>query len=388
MRAARMMLWPAARLWSLVARARVGLYRSGKWRQQRLGHPVVSVGNLSVGGTGKTPFVIWLFGALAERGLKAAVLTRGYRRPSPQDTLLFIRLDEAGARVGRAAGALSLEHSEADAGDEVQVMLRHGVVPIGVNANRLRAGRALEGQCAVDLYILDDGFQHLELARDLDIVLLDCSRLPWQDDLLPAGRLREPPSALRRAGVVVLTRVQDWMALEPMKAQLRRLTPQAEVFLARTRLTPGGDRHPCLSVSGQRSARGGESEPGPSRAVPLLSGTVLAFAGVGNPKAFFADLCVAGVQVVDTQPFPDHHRYTVRDLLWLEHRAREVGAEALVTTEKDAANLPRSFRAGLEMPLRVVGMELDVERGVELVERVEKLVQRSGLESAEKMVRK
>ena len=353
----RVLLWPAARLWSLAARARAGRYASGTWRQQRLDRPVVSVGNLSVGGAGKTPFVIWLFSALVERGLRPAVLTRGYRRPSGAETLLF---------TGAGQGA-AWPPDAASAGDEVQVMLRSGLAPIGVDANRLRAGRALEAQCAVDLHLLDDGFQHLALVRDLDIVLVDSSRPPWEDDLLPAGRLREPPSALSRAGVIVLTRVQDWTAGEPLGTRLRRLAPQAEIYRARTRLRTG-------------AGAAGPSVPGPGPASSQLAlvstQPALAFAAVGNPRAFFADLCVAGFRVVGTQPFRDHHRYTARDLRRLEQRARGVGAEALLTTEKDAANLPESCRNGLELPLRVVGMELEVERGAELVNRVAGLVRK------------
>lgn len=332
------LLWPAARLWSLAARARVDLYRSGRWAQRRLSRPVVSVGNLSVGGTGKTPFVIWLFGELVRRGLKPAVLTRGYRRPGHEPLLLT----RPGWTPEAAAG-----------GDEVQVMLKHGLAPIGVDADRFRAGQALEAQCGVDLHILDDGFQHLALARDLDIVLLDSSRPPWDDDLLPAGRLREPPSALERAAVIVLTRVQNWTELEPLEARLRQLAPQAAIHRARTRLA---------------GLAGANGQP--------MSGPVLAFAGVGNPRAFFADLCLAGVRVVGTRRFPDHHRYTARDLQRLERRALDVSAQALVTTEKDAAKLSHACRDGLEIPLEVVGMELELERGAELVDRIEALVRK------------
>jgi len=333
------LLWPAARLWSLAARARVNFYRSGRWQQQRLARPVVSVGNLSAGGTGKTPFVIWLFGALVDRDRKPAVLTRGYRRSDARETLLLLRASP----ITEAAGA----------GDEVQVMLRRGVAPIGVDADRFRAGSVLEQRGDVDLHILDDGFQHLALERDLDIVLLDTLRPPWEDDLLPVGRLREPPSALERAGVIVLTRVQDWMVIPPLERRLQQLAPRAEIYRARTRLAcPAG------------------AEGGP------LAAPVLAFAGVGNPKAFFADLCLAGARVVETRSFRDHHRYTARDLRRLAQRARQVGAEALVTTEKDAANLSDACRNGLEIPVHVAAMELEVERGAELAARVAALVRK------------
>lgn len=340
------LLWPAARLWSLAARARVELYRRGAFKQRRLARPVVSVGNISAGGAGKTPFVIWLFSELAARGYRPSVLTRGYRRPPGPDTLLVLGCQQDGSA----------------AGDEVQVMMRHGVAPIAVDADRFRAGSALEAQPGgVSLHILDDGFQHLALARDLDIVLVDTSRPPWKDDLLPAGRLREPPSALGRADVLVLTRVQDWARLDELTGPLRDLAPRADIYLARTRLA-GQAAHP-----GDAGNRG--SSPG-----SVLQRPALAFAGIGNPKAFLADLCLAGIQVVGAQSFPDHHRYTAADLERLERSARSLQAQFLITTEKDAANLPSELLRRLELPLRVMRMELEVERGGDLVDRVEKLI--------------
>ncbi len=331
-RARRVLLWPAARAWAAAARLRASLYSSGTLKRRRLPRPVVSIGNLTAGGTGKTPFVLWLFGELERRGLRAAVLTRGYRRLDSSRILLFT----GGVETADPAGA----------GDEVQLMLRHGVAPIAVAADRYEAGAALERQTACSLYLLDDGFQHLALERDLDIVLIDSTRPPWTDELLPAGLLREPVAALRRANVLVFTRIQQWSDAEGLLKYARELAPQADVFLARTQLA------------------------GSVPDAPIATGPVLAFAGIGNPRAFFADLCVCGLQVVGTERFRDHHLYTVKDLLKLERRAREVEAEALVTTEKDAVNLPQAFRKGLELPLRVVRMELQVERGRELVKRI------------------
>lgn len=333
-------LWPLARVWSLAARTRVALYASGRLEQKRLLLPVVSVGNLSAGGTGKTPFVIWLYQQLRGRGLRPAVLTRGYRRADPERTILLDEPAEWAATVG----------------DEVQVMLLNGVAPIGVDADRFRSGRELEARGGVDLHILDDGFQHLQLARELDIVLVDSTRPPWRDDVLPAGRLREAPSALKRAAIMVLTRVQQWTDLEHVTARLRLINPRARLFLARTRVAaqPVAPAYP------------------PPGSDPICSKLALAFAGIGNPKAFFADLCVAGAKVVATRAFRDHYRYTARDLNALQRQARKAGAEELVTTEKDAVKLSPELRVGLEMPLRVVRIELEVERGEELVDLVVK----------------
>ncbi len=345
-------LWPLAKVFEAGARTRAYLYRSGRMPQARLGRPVISIGNLSAGGTGKTPFTIWLFEQLRARGLRPAVLTRGYRRPSRRQTLIVRAASSQEARM---------------AGDEVQVMLRHGVAPIGVDAQRLRAGRLLESECSPDLFLLDDGFQHLELHRDLDIVLIDSLRPPWKDQPLPAGLLREPMAALTRAQFAVLTRVQQWTDYEYARARVKITAPRIEVLVARTRIE--------LEHTAAAEQTGGEEglgEGGPP-ATPLS----FAFAGIGNPKAFFADLCLAGVKVIGRRAFRDHHRYSAADLRDLERRAADIGAAELVTTEKDAFNIRPDLRESLAMPLRVAGMRLEVDGAEKLLDTIEAIARRS-----------
>jgi tetraacyldisaccharide 4'-kinase len=337
-------LWPMGKLFEAGARTRAWLYRSGRLARRRLARPVVSIGNLSAGGTGKTPFTIWLFQELRARGVRPAVLTRGYRRPAGGRTLIL-------RDAGEAAPT---------AGDEAQVMLRQGVAPIGVDADRFRAGRILELESTVDLFLLDDGFQHLALARDLDIVLVDSSRPPWRDRMLPAGLLREPLGAVARAQVIVLTRVQRWMDLEYAYARLKLASPRSRIFMASTRLV--------LSPELQATPSNTQREEASSAAL------MFAFAGVGNPKAFFADLCLAGLKVIGTRRFGDHHVYSVKDLRDLERRAREAGAGELITTEKDAVKIPPAMRAGITMPIHVAGMQMEVESGAELIARIESLI--------------
>lgn len=320
-------LWPLARVWSAGARARVALYQGGFLRRYQLGKPVVSVGNLSAGGTGKTPFVLWLWRRLAERGWRASVLTRGYRRQDPREPLVFD----------------GPQNSEG-AGDEVRLLLGAGVRPVGVAARRAAAGLAVESECEVDLHLLDDGFQHLTLVRALDIVLLDCTRPPWEYDLLPAGRLREPLSALARADIVVLTRAYDWTPVAELERLVRGYNDQA--LLARS----------ITEVRG----------------VENISGPVFAFAGIGNPKAFFDDLGRANVEVAGTLAFPDHHRYTAADMERIARKAGSAGAETLVTTEKDLLNLAHES----PLPVAVAGMELLVDDGRKIVERVVAVVKR------------
>jgi tetraacyldisaccharide 4'-kinase len=321
-------LWPLARIWEAAVRARVSLYKHGFLPRYRLGKPVISVGNLSVGGTGKTPFVLWLWHELAARGLAASVLTRGYGRQDRTEPLVF----------------QSSEGSER-AGDEVRLLLDGGVHPVGVAAKRELAGVAIEESSHVDLHLLDDGFQRLSLMRALDIVLLDCTRPPWEWDLLPAGRLREPMSALERAQIIVLTRAYDWTQAGELEKQVRRY-----------------NRHALLTRA-VTEVKGVDREIGPA----------FAFAGIGNPKAFYDDLGRANVEVVDTLSFWDHHRYTESDWERIVQKAAAAGAQVLVTTEKDAMNLGGK-RAGKDarptLPIKVAGMEIVVEEGDKVVDRV------------------
>ena len=257
--ALRVLLWPAAVVFGVVVRLRARMYRLGLFRQKRLKGAVISVGNLTVGGTGKTPMVLWLAERLLARGRRVAILTRGYR-------------------------------GQGDDSDEVRV-LRNRLgerVRFGVGANRYAAGRGLENE--VDCFILDDGFQHLQLARDVDIVLIDATTPFAGGRLLPAGRLREPRSALGRANVVVITRSVRAPGLE---SAVRRHTA-APAFYAQT-----------VPVN-VLDALWKEGSP----EIPAWAGKkCFAFCAIGNPASFFDDLQRWGVQLVGTAEFPDHNRF-------------------------------------------------------------------------------
>lgn len=293
------LLWPLSLLYSLAAGAKAWCYARGIFRARKLPGTVISVGNLTVGGTGKTPMVLAIAERLVEEGKHAAILTRGYRGTAD-------------------AGASGVPQS-----DEVALLRERlaGKVQLGVGADRYEGGMEL-ARHGVDWFVLDDGFQHLKLSRDADIVLVDATDPFGGGMALPAGRLREPLSALRRAGIVVITR--SVQASSPaIEAILRRYT-RCPIFYASTRIE-SVLRVPRLDVAlpqqDWRQAR------------------FLAFCGIGNPGAFFDDLRHWGFQVAQQTSFADHHVYTAREAAELEQYAAKCHADALVCTEKDVWNL-------------------------------------------------
>lgn len=310
---------PANWLWETAARLRAWTYRAGLRRSARLRAPVVSIGNLTFGGTGKTPFTIWLAGELGMRGYRLSILTRGYRRTSK------------GVQT-YPAGSGRQQSGERHDGDEVQLFLRHlPAASVGVAARRFQAGEAIERLAPVDAHLLDDGFQHLQLARNFDVVLIDASN-PWGQLSPGAGRLpralREPLEALRRADALVLTRCElaSPEALAALESVLRQIHPSAPLFRSTTQL------------AGLRAKL-----EDPSIAAEQLAATpTVAFCGIGNPENFFALLRHAGITLAATRAFPDHHRYNDQDLDQLNDLVRSRSAGCLLTTEKDVMNLPHS----------------------------------------------
>ncbi|HEV2177712.1 MAG TPA: tetraacyldisaccharide 4'-kinase [Terriglobia bacterium] len=286
-------------------------YRRRWLRTQRLNRPVISVGNLTVGGTGKTPLVAHITRLLLDRGWRPGILTRGYGR---NHGLKLVALEP---RAGRAPDPRLV-------GDEPALLARKlPDVPIVVCADRYAGGRVAEDRFNVGVHVLDDGFQHFGLARDLEIVVIDTTETLFDHDLLPVGRLREPWSAVERADVVVLTRVELGDPV-PLERKVRRLNPRAEIFYGATKLCE------LVDLASGRIYPAGAFEGDP----------VYAFCGIGNPTAFFADLRRWGFSVLTEQAFRDHHLYSGEDLLPILMSLERSPAAAMITTEKDAMNLP------------------------------------------------
>jgi tetraacyldisaccharide 4'-kinase len=309
----RWLLWPLEQIYALFIQVRAAAYGRGWLRSQRLPARVISVGNLTVGGTGKTPLVMRLAAWLRQHGLHVAVLTRGYGRR------------ERIPLVINGQGEVAKYTPELMGDEPILLARRLPDVTIGIGADRLAVARQIiqmEAPHPPDVFLLDDGFQHLRLARDLNLVLLDAANPAAVGALLPAGPLREPLSALARADLVVLTRSKGLRETKLLNA-LRRHNPRAPVFRASTKL---------LGVFDAATHR-------PANLFVLKQQRVLGFCGIGNPDAFWDDLRRWGFELVGTRAFPDHHRYTVDDFRAIIRRADGVRAGALLTTEKDLVNL-------------------------------------------------
>jgi tetraacyldisaccharide 4'-kinase len=312
--------------------AREWLYTRGVLASRALDCPVVAVGNVTVGGTGKTPAVELAVRALMELGHRPGVLSRGYGRRS------------AGVQIVADAASIRLDAEEA--GDEPFLLARRlPGVPVVVGPNRYEAGRLARERFGITALVLDDGFQHRTLRKDLEIVMARAVS-PWGNGrLLPGGPLREPLAGLARAHLVVATGA-------------RRAEDAAEVRETVARVAPGV---PVLTAV---HAPAECFESSAMRFVPLSAlgrARLLAFAGIGAPAGFQRTLDETAVAVAGFEAFADHHWYTREDLARLDRRAGDLGAEGLVTTEKDWVRLRRL--PPLRRPVYVLSVRLRLTSG-------------------------
>jgi len=305
----RYLLLPLAPFYRGAVAVRRAAYRRGLLQRTKLPVPVISVGNLTFGGTGKTPTVIALARDLVRMGRRPAILTRGYKRLDDGQVVV----------VGPEP-----RQTAAEIGDEPLEMARRlPGVPVVVDADRARGGAEAQ-RLGADVVLLDDGFQHLRLERDLDLVLIDAGD-PWGGGRLPPlGRLREPVAALERANAVLITKAPaEWRPLvAEIERVIDRIAPRLQVFISRVR--PSRVHVPGEGWLGSEV---------------LIGRRVMAFAALGRPDGFADTLADAGAEIVASRWFPDHHAYNEQELSEVVDQAAKASAIP-VTTAKDAVKLP------------------------------------------------
>lgn len=334
---------PLAGLYGAVARLRARLYVEAIFKTRRLDSPVVSIGNLTVGGTGKTPTAMCLASRLAGKGWRPAILSRGYGRRSldgfPRRQVLLV------------SDGSKLYCSPAAAGDEPYLMgLKLAGIPVLCHHRRYLAGRWAEDHLPANLFVLDDGFQHLGLHRDFNLLLMDGAAPLGNGLALPAGPLREPARAIRRADAVLLTRCAE-SDRERVQPLLDRWSPRLPVFTSH--FTPSrligpewSDRRPITDLAGQKA---------------------VAFCGLARPEQFFHMLEDLKVRLAERIVFEDHQAYGPGELKQIESACRSRAPDILLTTEKDLVKLAGNpFQA----PLLAVEISLDFHQDglLELIE--------------------
>jgi len=325
----RPLLLPLAPLYGAGLAIKRQLFRLGWLKQRRLQSPVISVGSVSAGGAGKTPVVLMLATMLRHRGYAVRILTRGYKRAS-QGVARVEPFDDAGWH-----------------GDEPVLLAQRSGVPVFVGADRYLAGvmaEQNEPSAKLVVHLLDDGFQHRQLARDFDIVLL--TKEDVEDWLLPAGNLRDPLSALADADAVVV-REEEAASLHEVIARSVGPKGKPAIWVIRRTLSLG---------------EGGEV------ALPTMP---FAFCGIARPESFTKMLAARGYEPTKVMIFPDHHAYSENDISRLMEQARICAANGFVTTEKDAVKLTPILRDRLE----TIGPVVVARLNVELLEEKDILVQ-------------
>jgi tetraacyldisaccharide 4'-kinase len=325
-------LMPLSALYGTLMRARSALYQTGALRTHAVNVPVISVGNLTTGGTGKTPLVEWLARACAGEGARTCVLTRGYKRANPKRRVLV-------------SDGENLFADAREAGDEPRLLAENllGMASVVCDADRVAAARWALTNLRTEVFVLDDGFQHERLKRDLDILTIDATNA-WGGNpasLLPRGRLREPLSAMRRADLIVMTRTEQARHLQTLRTQIGNLSGGLSIIAAQTRTKY------MSALANSLHQRDTHIEDLPQ----LLA----AFCAIGNPQSFFDHLRREQINLTYTRAFADHYAYTQADIDSFTREAQKWGARGFLTTAKDAVKL-RSLR--FDLPCYFVAIEL------------------------------
>lgn len=334
-----LILAPLGALYSAAMRVRRALYSRGALHVHKINEPVISIGNITTGGTGKTPLVEWVARTVAEEGRRVCILTRGYGRADERKRVLVSDGERllADAREG---------------GDEPRLLAESllGVAAVVSCADRVAAAAWARENLKSDAFILDDAFQHLRIARDLDLVTLDATN-PWGGGrLLPRGRLRELPRELTRADCIILTRTEQAGDVERLRKEAERLSGGRPVRLSRTRTK-------AVRSLSSTATEGSVSETSAHHSSLITNHSPLAaFCAVGNPSAFFEHAQRDGHTLKLRRAFPDHHVYTQAEIDALAADAERAGAQALLTTAKDAVKL-----VSFDFPLPCYVLEIELE---------------------------
>lgn len=348
----RMTLGGFSYLFTLVVIIRLWGYRKGFLKHHTLGCQVVSVGNLTVGGTGKTPVVELLARSLADNGRRVAILSRGYKKKKRKRgfkkrcrDLLSLKVDVENSLV--VSDGTSLKVEPIYSGDEPYMLAKNlpGVAVI-VGKNRVVSGQYAIRKLKCDTLILDDGFQHLALKHRLDIVLVDRTNPFDNGRTLPRGLLREPIRNIKRAGFIFITKSNGDGALE-LRTRLRELNPTAEISECRhcpryLQVLFEDTKEDLSWLKGKR---------------------ILALSGIAVPEGFERELVNHGAIVVEHLIFADHHRYSLQEILDLVQKGLEQNVDAIITTEKDAVRIPHLERR--ELPMLFLRVEIEMFTGKE-----------------------
>lgn len=338
---ARALLWAPSKLYELAVRLRVVGYETAYLRPKRLSAIVISVGNLTMGGAGKTPMVQYIASYLKSEDHRIAILTRGYARKSSG-----MRVLNDPAKHEAVEGA----NSYLEFGDEPLMLARSmPEVQIVVNKDRYEAGRRAEQAFGSTVLVLDDGYQHLSLIRDLNILLVDATD-PFGDfEMPPFGRLREPLYGLKRADAVIVTRADRPFDESQTRAIIARYCANSVPVM-----------YFYSGITALRHLASGELYD-----IKDFAGWNVAVAcGIGNPQAFSDDLLQVGINIVSEAFFRDHHPFTQTDLDEITRRAKDTNADAILTTEKDAVRL-EGLQHG-DIPIYAARMELQSDDEVKL----------------------
>ncbi len=363
-------LRPTAFIFEAAVRGRSQYYRLQRQRVQKLPCRVVSVGNLTAGGTGKTPLCVYLARMIHDAGYRVAIISRGYRGAA----------EKCGAVVAKGASGFADARQYGDEPALTARLLAPRPIPIYVGRDRIASGRRAIKRFRPEVILLDDGFQHHRLARDLDIVLLDGQKPLGNGHLLPRGPLREPPSALRRADIIVMTRCP---AEASGRAAVRsdRLQTLDRIGLGAKPLFASRHKPAAREWLVTRDAAGFRSRP---LELGMLKGLpVMAFAGIARGEAFRQTLSGLGADLRGWQSFRDHHAFRADEIDRIVGEGRQRGAAALVTTDKDRMRIQDEWIR--ELPLAVIGVEIDLGSRADAFARL--VFKRLDLENNRKMCR-